>query len=75
MPAAMHTDTSVAKVVEITSQSTVGFQDAVERGVERAAKTLKNIRSAWIRDQELECNDGKITAYRVIMKVTFVLDE
>lgn len=71
----MQADISVAKVVEITSQSTVSFQDAVERGVERAARTLKNIRGAWVRDQEVVCDNGAISAYRVIMKVTFVLDE
>lgn len=66
---------TVAKVVEISSQSTSSFQDAIERGVVRASETLKNVRGAWVKEQELSVEDGKIVAYRVIMKVTFVLDE
>lgn len=66
---------SIAKVVEISAQSRVSFQDAIERGVERANETLKNIRGAWIKEQEVCVEDGKIVAHRVIMKVTFVLDE
>lgn len=66
---------SIAKVVEISAQSRVSFQDAIERGVERANETLKNIRGAWIKEQEVCVEGGKIVAHRVIMKVTFVLDE
>lgn len=65
---------SVAKVTEITSTSKKSFEDAVENGVERASKTLKNITSAWVADQSVSVKDGKITAYNVRMKVTFVLE-
>ena len=66
---------SVARVTEITSSSKVSFQDALEKGIERANKTLKNVRGAWVQEQKVEVADGKIVAYRVNMKVTFVLEE
>lgn len=66
---------TVAKVSEITSTSTKSFEDAVERGVRRAGKTLKNITSAWIADQEVTIEKGKVTGYRVRMRVTFVLED
>lgn len=65
---------SVARVTEIKASSKTSFEDAVQNGVERAAETLKNVRGAWVQDQEvLVGDDGKITEYRVLMKVTFVL--
>jgi flavin-binding protein dodecin len=66
---------SVAKVTEITASSTKSFEDAVNHGIERANKTLKNIKGAWINEQTVEVKDGKIATYRVNMKVTFVLDD
>jgi dodecin len=66
---------TVAKVSEITSTSTRSFEDAVERGIKRASKTLKNVTSAWIADQEVEIEKGKVTGYRVRMRVTFVLED
>lgn len=66
---------SVARVTEITAASTKSFEDAVQLGVARANKTLKNVKGAWIQDQKLTVSDGKIAEYRVIMKVTFVLAE
>ncbi|MBN9241180.1 MAG: dodecin domain-containing protein [Mesorhizobium sp.] len=66
---------SVARVTEITSSSKVSFQDAMEKGVERANRTLKNVKGAWVQEQKVEVADGKIVAYRVNMKVTFVLEE
>ena len=65
---------SVARVTEITAESKKGFDDAIEEGVKRANKTLKNLTGAWIRDQEVIVRDGKIKSYRVKMKVTFVLE-
>ena len=65
---------TVAKVSEITSTSSKSFSDAVSQGIERANKTLKNITGAWIADQEVSVDKGKITAYRVRMRVTFVLE-
>lgn len=64
---------SVARVTEITSTSKKSFEDAMEVGIQRAAKTLENITGAWIANQELVVSDGKIKEYRVRMKVTFVL--
>ena len=64
---------SVAKVTEITSTSTKSFEDAVESGIERANKTLKNISGAWVADQSVSVDGGKITSYNVRMKITFVL--
>ncbi len=66
---------SVAKVTEITSTSTVSFEDAITKGIERANKTLKNVKGAWISEQKVQVNDGKIIGYRVDMKVTFVLND
>ena len=66
---------SVARVTEITSSSKKGFDDAVASGIERADKTLRNIKGAWIQDHKVVVEKGKIVEYRVIMKVTFVLDE
>jgi hypothetical protein len=65
---------SVAKVSEITSTSSKSFEDAIEKGIKRAEKTLKNLTSAWIADQEVEITKGKVTAYRVRMRITFVLE-
>lgn len=67
---------SVARVTEIKSASTKSFDDAIKEGLARAAKTLKNIKSAWIENQEvLVDGTGKVTEYRVQMKVTFVLED
>ena len=59
----------------ITSSSKKSFQDAIEKGIDRATKTLKNVEGAWIQDQKVVVEDGKIAAYRVNMKVTFILAE
>ncbi len=64
---------SVARVTEITSSSKKSFQDAIEQGIERATKTLKNVEGAWIQDQKIIVENGKIVSYRVNMKVTFIL--
>lgn len=65
---------AVARVTEIISSSKKSFDDAIKVGVRRANKTLKNVESAWIADQSLRCTGGKITEYRVRLKVSFVLD-
>lgn len=64
---------SVAKVTEIISSSSKGFDDAVTQGIKRANKTLKNIKGAWVKDQQVTVKDGKVQEFRVVMKVTFVL--
>ncbi|MCC2640128.1 MAG: uncharacterized protein K0S45_541 [Nitrospira sp.] len=66
---------SVARVTEIIAASPKSFEDAVLVGVARANKTLQNVKSAWIEDQKVEIVDGKITEYRVALKVTFVLKD
>lgn len=66
---------SVARVTEIKSSSIKSFDDAVKEGVARAAKTLKNIKSAWVENQEVIVDDGKVTEYRVQLKVTFILED
>ena len=66
---------SVARVTEIISSSTESFDDAVRQGVKRASKTLKNVRGAWVEGQKAICDgQGHITEFRVILKVTFVLE-
>jgi flavin-binding protein dodecin len=67
---------SIARMTEIKSSSASSFDDAIKGGLKRAAKTLRNVKSAWIEGQEVACDEsGKITEYRVHMKVTFLLDE
>jgi dodecin len=66
---------TVARITEISSVSDKSFQDAIVQGVERANKTLKNVKGAWVKDQEVNIDNGKVTGYKVILKVTFVLSE
>ena len=67
---------SVARVTEIKASSSKSFEDAIKSGVVRANKTLKNVRGAWIENQELVIDEkGQITEYRVQMKVTFILED
>lgn len=67
---------SVARVSEIKASSTESFDDAIRQGVARAVKTLRNVKSAWIQNQDVMIDeDGNIAEYRVQLKVTFVLDE
>jgi dodecin len=66
---------TVARITEISSVSDKSFQDAIVQGVERANKTLKNVKGAWVKDQEVTIENGKVTGYKVILKVTFVLED
>ena len=66
---------SVAKVSEISATSAKSFEDAIQQGLARASKTLRNVRSAWIKEQHVRCEKGKVTEYQVNMMVTFVLDD
>ena len=66
---------AVAKVTEIIASSDKSFEDAIKQGVARANKTLKNIRGGWVKDQKIVVENGKITEYRVAMKVSFVLSD
>jgi len=66
---------SVAKVTEISAESPEGFEAAIREGVSRACKTLRNVRSVWVKDQEIMIKDDRPQNYRVTMKVTFVLTD
>jgi flavin-binding protein dodecin len=66
---------SVAKVSEISATSPKSFEDAMQQGLARAAKTLRNIKGAWLKEQHVHCEGGRITEYQVNMMVTFVLDD
>lgn len=66
---------SVARTTEIIARSPDGSDSALRAGIERAAATVRNIRAAWIKDQEVEVRDGEITDYKVTMKLTFILDD
>ena len=65
---------TVARITEVSSISSKSFEDAVVQGVDRANKTLKNVKGAWVKDQEVTVDNGKVTGYKVILKVTFVLE-
>lgn len=65
---------AVAKVSEISSTSTVSFEDAIQQGIARASQTLRNVKSAWIKEQQVRVTDAKITEYQVNLMLTFVLD-
>ncbi len=65
---------SVARIVEISSTSDKSFEDAVVQGIARASKTIREIKSAWVKEQEVTVQNNKIAAYKVILKVTFVLE-
>jgi dodecin len=64
---------TVARISEISASSSKSFDDAINIGIARAVKTLKNVEGAWVQDQKLVVKDGRIVAYRVNLKVTFVL--
>jgi len=66
---------SVAKITEIQSSSKKSFEDAINSGIARADKTLKNLTGAWIKSQQVVITKGKVVEYRVLMKVTFVLND
>ena len=66
---------SVAKVSEISASSKVSFDDAVKKGIERADKTIDKIQGAWVSEMKVEVEDGKITNYRVNLRVTFILKD
>ena len=67
--------TSVAKVTEISARSSTSFEEAISAGISRATKTLRNVTSAWVKEQRVEVREGKITAYQVNLMVTFTLED
>ena len=66
---------SVARVIELSATSEESFEDAINQGVERATSTLRNVESAWIKDMNVMIENGNISAYKVNMAITFVLEE
>ncbi|HLQ67442.1 MAG TPA: dodecin family protein [Candidatus Limnocylindrales bacterium] len=66
---------SVARVTEITASSTKSFEDAIRIGIDRANKTLENVKGAWVQEQKIKIENGKVTQYRVNMKITFILKD
>ena len=66
---------SIARIVEISSTSEKSFENAIEQGIARASKTLRGIKSAWVKEQEVQVEGDRIVAYKVILKITFVLDD
>lgn len=65
---------SVAKVIELSAQSSEGFEDAIRQGISKANETVRNITGAWVKEQSVALKDGEIVGYRVDLKVTFLLD-
>ena len=66
---------SIARITEISSTSTKSFEDAIQSGVSRATKTIRNVRSAWVKEQQIRIEDDTIVEYQVNLMITFVLDE
>jgi len=66
---------SIARITEISSTSTNSFEDAIQSGVARATKTIRNVRSAWVKEQQIKIDKGSIVEYQVNLMITFVLDE
>lgn len=66
---------TVARITEISSISSKSFEDAVVQGIDRANKTLKNVKGAWVKDQEVTVENGRVSGYKVVLKVTFVLTD
>ncbi len=66
---------SVARITEISSTSNKSFEDAIQQGIDRATQTLRGVRSAWIKEQEVEIQNNQVAAYKVNMLITFVLDD
>jgi flavin-binding protein dodecin len=65
---------SVAKVIEVTATSTKSFDDAVKAGIEKSGESLRQIKGAWVSEQKVDVEDGQIVAYRVTLRITFVLE-
>jgi dodecin len=66
---------SVARVTEISARSDQSFEDAINAGLDRANRTLRNVRSAWVKEQRVDVQDGRVTGYQVNLLITFELDD
>ncbi len=67
-------ETSIAKVIEISAESPNSFEDAIVRGIQKASQTIQNIKSAWVKEQEVKVENGQVSQYRVMLKVTFIVN-
>ncbi len=65
---------SIAKVIEISAESPKSFEDAIQDGIQRASESVENIKGAWVNEQQVVVDDGKVVNYRVDLKVTFVVN-
>jgi len=65
---------SVAKVIEISAESENSFEDAIRKGIKKAAKSVHGIKGAWVKSQQVSVKNNKVSVFRVDLKVTFVLD-
>ncbi len=65
---------AVAKIIELTAESDDSFEDAIRQGIGKASETVHNIQGVWVKEQKVKVDDGEISAFRVDLKVTFVLD-
>lgn len=65
---------SVAKIVEVSASSPTSFEDAVRAGVEKASESLRNIKGAWVSEEKVDVEDGKVVAFRVTLRISFVLE-
>lgn len=65
---------STAKIIEISASSSTSFEDAIQQGIGKASESVRNIKSAWVKEQQVTVSDNAVTEYRVDLKVTFVLD-
>jgi flavin-binding protein dodecin len=66
---------TVARITEISAVSDTSFEDAIKIGVDRATRTLRNVKSAWVKEQQVNISDGSIATYQVNLLVTFILDD
>ena len=66
---------AIARITEISSTSSSSFDDAIDQGIARATRTLRNVRSAWVKEQRVEIEDGRVREYQVNLLITFVLDD
>lgn len=66
---------AIAKVSEIIASSSKSFEDAIQQGIQRANKTLEQVKGAWVKDQKVVVENGKVVEYRVVMRITFVLND
>ncbi len=66
---------AIAKVSEIIASSSKSFEDAIQHGIQRANKTLEQVKGAWVKDQKVVVENGKVVEYRVVMRITFVLND